>query len=78
MLMLLTRIGQGSKMIIDGDPMQHDRGFEHSGLVDLLYKLNMAPQEGFGIVHFTEEEVERHPMVKKVLRMYKTKVIPDV
>lgn len=78
MLMLLTRIGQGSKMIIDGDAGQIDRGFEHSGLVDLLYKLEQKPQEGFGIVHFTEEEVERHEMVKKVLRLYKTKAIPNV
>lgn len=78
MLMLLTRIGQGSKMIIDGDPMQHDRGFEHSGLVDLMEKLERHPQDGFGKVHFTEEEVERHPMVKKVLRLYHTKAIPSV
>lgn len=79
MLMLLTRIGQGSKMIIDGDPYQIDRGFDvHSGLVDLLHKLNLSPQEGISIVHFTEEEVERHEMVKKVLKLYKTKAIPDV
>lgn len=79
MLMLLTRLGEGSKMILDGDPSQTDKGFHtESGLVDLLYKLNLSPQEGFGLVHFTEEEVERHPLVKKVLRLYKTKTIPDV
>lgn len=78
MLMLLTRIGANSKMIIDGDPMQHDRGYDNSGLVDLLRKLERSPQDGMGVVHFTEEEVERHPMVKKVLRLYHTKAVPEV
>ena len=36
MLMVLTRIGSGSKMVITGDPSQHDRGREMSGLVDLI------------------------------------------
>ena len=32
MLMLLTRIGKNSKLVITGDPAQHDRGFEKNGL----------------------------------------------
>ena len=38
MLMLLTRIGNNSKMIITGDPKQHDRGFEQNGLTDFLQR----------------------------------------
>ena len=46
MLMILTRIGPNSKMVITGDPMQHDRksrykaGQEKSGLVDLLDRVS--------------------------------------
>lgn len=78
MLMLLTRIGQGSKLIITGDPMQHDRGFEHSGFSDIVQKLEKHPQEGMEMVHFTDEEVERHPIIKKILRLYHTKTVPAV
>ena len=39
MLMVMTRIGKDSKMVITGDPMQHDRGVETSGLVDLIGRL---------------------------------------
>lgn len=39
MLMTMTRIGEGSKMIITGDPSQHDRGYEKSGLTDLIERL---------------------------------------
>lgn len=78
MLMLLTRIGEGSKMVVDGDPMQHDRGYEYSGLVDLMEKLKNEPQDGIGMIHFTEQEVERHPMVKKVLRLYHARAVPDM
>lgn len=36
MKMLLTRIGEGSKIIVTGDLNQHDRGFEDNGLKTLL------------------------------------------
>jgi phosphate starvation-inducible protein PhoH and related proteins len=78
MLMLLTRIGQNSKMIITGDPQQHDRGFDDNGLSDIINKLEKDPQEGFGFVKFTEAEVVRHPIIKKVLRLYHTKSVPSV
>jgi phosphate starvation-inducible PhoH-like protein len=39
MLMALTRIGANSKMVITGDPSQHDRGYEKSGLTDLIERL---------------------------------------
>lgn len=45
MLMLLTRIGEGSKFVFTGDPLQHDRKTSHqSGLVDFIsrWKLGMG------------------------------------
>jgi phosphate starvation-inducible PhoH-like protein len=39
MKMLLTRIGEGSRIIVTGDTQQHDRGYEVNGLSDLLERL---------------------------------------
>lgn len=72
MLMLLTRIGINSKLIINGDPSQHDRKFERNGLQDLLdrIKRNSCNENDISLVNFTENEVERHPVIKKVLKLY--------
>jgi phosphate starvation-inducible PhoH-like protein len=71
MLMMLTRIGKGSKLIVTGDPAQHDRGFETNGLSDLIMRLERHPQDEIGFVNFTEKDVERHPIIQKVLHIYK-------
>ena len=63
MKMLLTRIGEGSKMVVIGDPNQHDRGFEHNGLIDLLEKLP-APTDNIQNIEFTESDVVRHEVVQ--------------
>ena len=71
MRMVLTRIGNDSKMVITGDPRQHDRGFEHNGLSDFVHRL-----EGFEIpddvqhVQFTDADVVRHPVIRQVLEIY--------
>lgn len=81
MLMLLTRIGRNSKLVITGDPAQHDRGFERNGLVDLLHRMNHDPEhtsfKDIQTVFFTEEHVERHPVIRRVLKMYKTNHVPS-
>jgi phosphate starvation-inducible PhoH-like protein len=69
MKMLLTRLGDGSKMVVIGDPKQHDRGFEHNGLIDLLEKLP-APTDDIRNIEFTEDDVIRHAVIKEILRMY--------
>ena len=69
MKMLLTRIGEGSKMVVIGDPNQHDRGFEHNGLIDLLEKLP-APTDNIQNIEFTESDVVRHEVVREILRLY--------
>jgi phosphate starvation-inducible PhoH-like protein len=71
MLMALTRIGHGSKLIVTGDPAQHDRGFESNGLSDLMYRMCKHPSDEIAMVQFTEQDVERHPVIQKVLKMYK-------
>jgi phosphate starvation-inducible protein PhoH and related proteins len=83
MLMLLTRIGSNSKLVITGDPEQHDRGFDNNGLCDLLTKMHKGSEKesvhtsDIQLVQFTEEHVERHPVIKKVLRLYNTKRVPS-
>lgn len=77
MLMIMTRIGEGSKMIITGDPMQHDRGHEMSGLTDLMERLekhgtspNSDIDDDIAYVKFTTNHIERHPVIKSVLKLY--------
>ena len=71
MLMLLTRIGENSKLIINGDPVQHDRGNEVNGLVDLLNRLDKSPSNDIAVIKFQEMHIERHPIIKRVLALYK-------
>ncbi len=73
MLMLLTRIGHKSKMIITGDINQHDRGFEVNGLSDLIKRMRYYKETKIGMVEFTDADVERHPIIRSILKLYKNK-----
>ena len=67
--MLLTRIGEGSKIVVTGDLAQHDRGYTNNGLKDFLNKFDRK-YGTIGHVHFTKKDVERHPVVADVLEIY--------
>ena len=69
MKMLLTRIGVGSRIIVTGDLAQHDRGFDNNGLKDFGNRLSDTSNH-IGAVEFDQSDVERHPAVKEVLRIY--------
>ena len=70
-LMVLTRIGFESKLVITGDPMQHDRGFSN-GLVDLVNRIYLSDNpEFFQYIEFDENDVQRHPVISHVIKMYK-------
>ena len=69
MKMFLTRLGEGSKMIVTGDPTQIDlpKG-QASGLIEamsLLRKVKEIKQIEFG-----EADVVRHPLVAEIVRAY--------
>jgi phosphate starvation-inducible PhoH-like protein len=69
MKMFLTRLGEGSKMAINGDPGQIDLPPKvTSGLVQALELLKNI--DDIAIVHFTEDDVVRHPLVAKIIRAY--------
>lgn len=70
MKMVLTRIGDGSRMFITGDMAQHDRGFADNGLKDFLYRLSLSKSEHIGVCNFEKGDVERHPCIEDVLSLY--------
>jgi phosphate starvation-inducible protein PhoH and related proteins len=70
MLMVLTRIGDGSKLVITGDLAQHDRGFERNGLVDFIDRIDASNPDGISMIEFEESDVIRHPIIPTILSMY--------
>lgn len=70
MLMLLTRIGNNSKMIITGDQRQFDRGFEQNGLSDFLHRMKNKEISEVKHIQFTHQDVERHKVIPKILKLY--------
>ncbi|MHC5111294.1 MAG: PhoH family protein [Planctomycetota bacterium] len=69
MLMFLTRLGHGSKMIVTGDDSQSDLDDgKSSGLRDALRRLEGV--EGIAVVRLTKMDIVRHPLVQKVVEKY--------
>ena len=70
MKMLLTRLGQGSKMVVTGDLQQADRP-SNNGLLEFLKLYNNFENHRYvDICHFTVDDVERHEAVKEILEIY--------
>ena len=71
-LMLLTRIGLNSKMVITGDPSQHDRNItEVNGLTDLLKRIVVKnTSDDIEVVELWEDSIQRHPVVKDIIALY--------
>jgi phosphate starvation-inducible PhoH-like protein len=69
MKMFLTRLGEGSRMVVTGDPTQIDLpAGTRSGLNDALDALDGI--EGVAAVRFTERDVVRHPLVARIVGAY--------
>ena len=69
MKMFLTRMGEGSKLIITGDPSQSDiRGKSESGLTHAVSLISTI--EGIGVIEFSASEVVRHSLVQKIINAY--------
>ena len=69
MKMLLTRIGDDSKIIVAGDVAQHDRGFENNGLSDLISRI-LNSSSDIAHINFTENDIVRNQVIKEILSMY--------
>ena len=70
MKMLLTRLGENSRMVITGDLDQHDRGQEINGLHDFLEKFKGKRSSSITSVEFNKEDIEREKVVKEILDIY--------
>ena len=69
MMMFLTRMGEGSKIIVTGDVTQVDLPKQtRSGLTDAAHRLRDV--EGIALVYLDENDIVRHPLVQRVLRAY--------
>lgn len=67
--MLLTRLGEGSKMAVTGDLAQADR-LKDNGLIDFTNRLLESTLTHIDIVNFGQGDIERHNAVKEVLQVY--------
>ncbi len=74
--MFLTRIGENSKLVVNGDPSQVDLiNKSNSGLIksrNILKDLNEIK-----IIEFDHNDVVRHPLVSKIIRAYQNKSTDD-
>lgn len=74
MKMFLTRMGDGSKMVITGDVTQIDlpdgktSGLEHATLI-------LSDVDGIGVCRLTDKDVVRHPLVMSIVRAYEKDAI---
>ena len=70
MKMLLTRLGEGSKMVVTGDLAQADR-VSDNGLVNFCNLLTeKSGLQHIDIIQFDNRDIERHNAVKEVLAVY--------
>jgi phosphate starvation-inducible PhoH-like protein len=70
MKMLLTRLGEGSKMAVTGDLQQADRPSQN-GLLDFISLFNKSKtHKGVDLVKFDQKDIERHKAVKEILKIY--------
>ena len=69
MKMFLTRLGMGSKAVINGDITQIDlSGNKFSGLIQAEKILKGV--DGIGFTYFNDLDIVRHPLVKKIISAY--------
>jgi phosphate starvation-inducible PhoH-like protein len=69
MKMFLTRMGQGSKIIVTGDVTQVDLPRQtRNGLLDAVHRLRDL--ERIGVVYLDQHDIVRHPLVQKIVVAY--------
>lgn len=77
MKMLLTRLGENSRLIITGDLEQFDRNHEQNGLEDFLNKFKGKRSSSITSYEFERGDIQREDVVKEILDIYGGNVIPD-
>ena len=77
MKMLLTRLGENSRLIITGDLDQNDKQYEMNGLEDFLTKFKGKRSSSISSFQFERDDIQREDVVKEVLNIYAGEYIPD-
>jgi phosphate starvation-inducible protein PhoH and related proteins len=70
MKMLLTRLGEGSRIAVTGDVEQTDRSTDNNGLLDLAVRLQHQGVAGLTVCHLGSRDIQRHPMIGQLLALY--------
>ena len=69
MKMFLTRMGEGSKVVVTGDPSQNDLpAGSRSGFNDAMSRLRGVAN--VAVLEFTTDDIVRHPLVEQIVRAY--------
>ncbi len=77
MKMLLTRLGENSRLIITGDLEQHDRKEEKNGLEDFLEKFQGKRSSSITSIEFQRDDIQREEVVKEILDIYSSEKDPS-
>jgi phosphate starvation-inducible PhoH-like protein len=77
MKMLLTRLGENSRLIITGDLEQFDKPNEINGLEDFLNKFKGKRSSSISSFQFERDDIQREEVVKEILEIYAGEHIPD-
>jgi phosphate starvation-inducible PhoH-like protein len=70
MKMLLSRIGENSKIVVTGDIEQADRIAKENGLLDIVQRLKQKGGEGITVCRMGTKDIQRHPIINTVLDLY--------
>ena len=70
MKMLLTRLGENSRLVITGDLEQYDRINELNGLEDFLSKFKGKRSSSITSFQFTRDDIQREEVVREILEIY--------
>ena len=77
MKMLLTRIGENSRMVITGDLDQHDRHGEVNGLADFLEKFKGNRSTSIVSIEFDTGDIQREDVIREILDVYAGNIPTD-
>jgi phosphate starvation-inducible PhoH-like protein len=76
MKMLLTRLGENSRLVITGDLEQYDRMNELNGLEDFLNKFRGRRSSSISSFEFDKNDIQREEVVREVLDIYSASDLP--
>ena len=76
MKMLLTRIGENTRLVITGDLEQNDIKYEMNGLEDFLNKIKGRRSSSINSIEFDKSDIERENVVREVIDIYRAEEIP--